>query len=239
MNKLIVAAATLAMVVVGLVLFTALDSSAQETDGTEESSTTTTTVAGEDPAEHEGFGFGFWGDRSAAIEEFRACLEEQGVEIPDEQDRGFFFELDSEDFENLGEALEACDLPLPQFAERFDGELPEDFPFELPEDLLDELPEGFPFGEGFSFDELPDGFPFGGRFEFGGPLGLDRDELAACLAELGSFNSVDDVRAKLDECLPDEPSLRFERGPRGFHFGFDGFFDSQLEESPEPESASL
>ena len=175
--------------------------------------------------------------------------------MPEDPDRGFFFDLRSEDIEALTDALEVCELPGPGFPGgllgRFGDELPEGFPFDdLPDDFLDQLPEDFPFGGGFPFGELPDdfldqlpedfleelpeGFPFG-RFEFEGPRpGLDRDALAECLAELGSFDSVDAVRGKLDECLP-EPSAFGPGGRHHFGFDFDGFFGFESEE-PELEA---
>jgi hypothetical protein len=241
MQKLIVGVTTLVAVVVGFVLFTSLDSPAQENDGLGD--TTTTTVFEDEAPFGERFGFGFHGDMSAAVEEFLACLEEQGIEVPDDPDRGFFFDLRSEEFEGLAEALETCGLPGLRFGERFEGELPEGFPFrglpedfldELPDDFLDGLPEDFPFGPRFHFelpedflDELPEDFPFGEGFEFHGPPGLDRDALARCLFDSSSLDTFDDVRAGLDECLPEEPATHFRHGPH--HFGFD--FDEPDEES--------
>ena len=258
MKKLIVGATTLVAIVVGLIVFATLDSSAQENDEPD-TATTTTTIVDEERPGGERFGFGFGGDLSAGLDEFLTCLAEQGFEVPEDPDRGFLFELRSEDFEGLSEALETCGFPERPFRggflERFPfGEdLPEGFPFgdgfpfeDLPEDFLDELPEGFPFGDGFPFeglpedffDELPEGFPFGGRFEFHGPLGLDRDALAECLAELGAFGSVEAVRGKLDECLADQPGPAVRGGAHHFGFDFDGFFDFELEE-PASESSSV
>ena len=221
MKQAIAGVGLLAAIVVGFVLVTSLGSPAQEPAPSDE--TTTTTVPEDRDRSFRGrFGLGFGGDLSEEVDDFLACLEEHGIAVPDQSDRGFFFDLRSEDFDGLAEALEECGLPGMPFRDGFPegfpflDELPEGFPFggELPEGFLDELPKGFPFGERFG-DGLPEGFPFGGRFEFRGPLGVDRDELAECLAELGSFDSVDEVREKLDECLPERPVDKF------FDFEFD------------------
>ena len=266
MNKLIVGAGTLVAIVVALVVFTTLDSSAQENDGSDDATTTTTIPGGERP-EVERFGFGFGGELPAELDELLSCLADQGIAIPEDPGLGFFFDLSSDDFKGLVEALEACGFPdrffsggfldnlpfsdeLPEgfpfegLPEDFLDELPEGFPFDgLPEDFLEDLPEGFPFGEGFRWkglpedflDELPEGFPFGEGFEFRGPSELDRDALALCLSELGNFNSVDAVRNKLDECLPEEQLL--SGGHHHFRFDFDEFFDLEREE-PELENSS-
>jgi hypothetical protein len=215
MQKLIVGATTLVAVVLGFVLFTSLDSGAQETGDPDD--TTTTTILEDETPFGEGFGFGLWGDPPADVAEFLACLEAEGIEVPEQPGHGFLFDLRSDDIEGLAEALETCGLPGLRFGDR----LPEDFrglPFDgfhLPGDLLDEFPEGFPFGEGFEF----------------APPGLDRDALAACIFEWGSLNTPEDVRAALDGCLPDEPGPMFRGGPHHFGFGFDF-------EEPEAESSS-
>ena len=221
MKQLVAAALTLTAIVAGIVLATSLSSSAQE-DG--DGDTTTTTLA-EDLGRSDGFGFGFHfdGDLPPEIDELLNCLRDQGIEVPDGADKSFMFDLQSEDFDGLAEAIEACGLPgLPRrFGHRF--------PFG------GEFPEGFPFG-----GELPEGFPFGGEFH-SGPMGVDRDELASCLAELGSFTSVDQVREKLDECLPaplEFGDLHGFEGFRGHGFPFHGhgFFD--FDETPELEGTS-
>ena len=232
MKQLVAGVVTLALVVAGIVLATSGDSSAQEN-----SDTTTTTVledGGDTTTPEDGprgfFEFRFGGDLPAELEELHDCLTEQGIEIPDSAEPGFGFKLEGAD--GLFEALEACGIPGPGFPE-----LPEDFPFgELPDGFPfdgDGLPEDFPFGElpdGFPFGDLSEDFPFGlfegprwdgelgQRFRFGGPghgfgFGsqlLDRDELAGCLAELGTFENVDEVRAQLDECLPEVPFVPLE-----------------------------
>ncbi|MDH3606488.1 MAG: hypothetical protein OER12_05790 [Acidimicrobiia bacterium] len=265
MKQVVAAVATLALVVSGVVLATSMTSSAQESG--DDTATTTTTVPDDDVRGF--FDFRFHGDLPPKLEELNSCLAEQGIEIPEDADRPFHFELRGT--EGLAEALEACGLPGPGNGFLFDGELPEGFPFD------GELPEGFPFGgglhrfpfdgelpEGFPFDgELPEGFTFGGGFHgfpfdgefpegftFGGPSEgfgfgfgaelLDRDALAGCLAELGSFENVDEVRAQLDECLPDHPmggEFGFSKRPGGRGFG--GWFDFDLEDvAPEGADAS-
>ncbi|MGI9649459.1 MAG: hypothetical protein ACR2OI_13180 [Acidimicrobiia bacterium] len=230
MKHLVAAALTLTLIVAGILMATSLSSSAQEDGGVDE--TTTTTVADSDFLDH--FELRFDGDIPPEVDEFLTCLEDEGVELPEEFDGSFRFGLDTEDIEGLSEALEVCGLPGigPGFGGQFQfsDEFPEGFPF------LDELPEGFPFGEGFG-----EGFGFGFRQH-----GVDRDELASCLAELGSFESVDEVRAQLDECLPAPPDLEdlegfapFGRGKHGdggpfgggfFHFGFEAP-DAELDDT--------
>jgi hypothetical protein len=251
MKQLVAAVFTLTAIVAGIVLATSLSSSAQEDGGTGD--TTATTLA-EDSDRGDGFGFGFRfdGDVPPEIDEFLNCLRDRDIEVPEDADRSFMFDLRSEDFAGLAEAVEECGLPGlgGRFADRFpfNGEFPEGFPFD------GEFPEGFPFDgefpEGFPFDgDLPEGFPFDGeRFEFHiGPMGVDRDELARCLAELGSFDSVDQVREQLDECLPTPLEFGdldgFEgfpgQGRHGFPFGGHGFFDFDLDDTaPELEESS-
>jgi hypothetical protein len=303
MKQLAAAVLTLTAVVAGIVVATSLSSAAQEDDGSGD--TTTTTMV--DESEFTGrFGFRFNGDLPPALDELKACLAEQGIEIPEDPDH--MFELRSENIEGLGEALEACGLPLFGEVFPFGGRLHDGFPFEgempmlpgldelktclteqgieIPDDLdhmfelrggdIDglaealeacgvaafgdrfpfdgELLEGFPFGGdrfGFRFGgELPDGFPFGEDglgFRFGGPP-LDLDELAACLTDLGSFDSVDQVRDKLEECLPGPTGFGglegFEgipghgRNGFGFHFDGRGHFGFDLDPAPELEGSS-
>jgi len=236
MKQLVAAVATLALVVSGVVLATSMTSSAQENG--DDTATTTTTLPDADVRGF--FDFRFDGDLPPEFEELNSCLAEQGIEIPEDADRSFHFEL--RDTEGLAEALEACGLPGPGNGFLFDGELPEGFPFD------GELPEGFTFGGGlhrFPFDgELPEGFTFGGPgegfgFGFGAEL-LDREALAGCLAELGSFENADEVRAQLDECLPEHPmggEFGISKGPGGRGFG--GWFDFDLEDvTPEGADAS-
>lgn len=125
----------------------------------------------------------FDGDLPPMLAELEECLTEQGIEIPDDLDRGFLFELPEEDIEGLAEALEVCGLPGAGHGFSMHGDFLEGFPFD------GELPEGFPFGGD------------GSRFHFGAPA-LNLDELATCLAELGSFEGVEDVRDQLENCLP-------------------------------------
>lgn len=260
MKQLVAAIATLMLVVSSIVLATSLRSSAQE-DGSAGDDTPTTTVAGDDDTtsledDVQGF-FEFRSDGLADFEELKNCLTEQGIEIPDDLDRGFRFELRG--IEGLSEALEACGLPGFGGPFSFEGELPEGFPFgggflrgfpfegefpddfELPENFPFELPDDFPFEfpDDFPFDdELPEGFAFGGPdhfgFDFGFGLGpLDRDALAECLAELGSFENVDEVRGQLDECLPEFPERGEFGGLKGFGGrGFGGWFDFDFGENP-------
>lgn len=236
MKHLITATLVLIAIVVGVLVTTSGSSSAQEegTDGT-----TTTTVL--EPGFPDRFEFDFSGELPPEFDEFLSCLEGEGIEIPDELDGSFLFDLRHDDIEDLTEALENCELPGLGFhlgqGFPFGGDLPEDFPF------LDELPEGFSFG-----DELPEGFSFGKGFPFGDGFGfefrehrLDRDELASCLAELGSFESVDEVRAQLDACLPEPPDFEdlegfvpFGRGKGGEGVPFGGFFGFGFE-APTPE----
>ncbi len=220
MKQLVAAVFTLTAIVAGIVLATSLSSSAQEDGGPGD--TTTTTVP--DDSEFSGrFGFHFGGELPPEIDDLLECLSTHGIAVPEDVDRSFMFDLRSEDIEGLAEALEDCGLP--SFGDRFSGGLP--FDGEFPEGFFeDHFPEGFPFG-----GEFPEGFPFGDGgfgFDFRGP-GLDLDELAGCLAELGSFDSVDQVRGKLDECLPALADLdgsdldRFgDRGRRGHGFPFGG-----------------
>ena len=241
MKHLIAATLILATIVAGVLVTTSRRSSAQE-DGTDPTTTTTVPESGAIGR----FQFGFAGELPPEFDEFLSCLESEGIDIPDELDGSFMFDLHHQDLEGLGEALETCGLPGPRerFGQHFPfgDELPEDFPF------LDELPEGFRFG-----DELPEGFPF--REGFGGGFGLefrhhriDRDELASCLAELGNFESVDEVRAQLDECLPELPDFEdlegfgpFGGGKRGEGFPFGGgFFGFGFElPGPDTEGASI
>ncbi len=249
MKQLVAAVFTLSAIVAGIVLATSLSSSAQEDGGTGD--TTTTTVADE-PGYSGRFGFRFGGEFPPEIDELLACLSDQGLDVPEDPDGSFMFDLRRGDIDGLAAALEACGLPSlgDRFLDRlpFGGDLPEGFPFG------DELPEGFPFGdefpEGPSFgDEFPEGFPFGGKgfgFHFRDP-GLDLDELAGCLAELESFDSVDQVRGKLDECLP-KPAEWDELDPDdfdGFHFRrhhgfpFGGPFGFGFEfDAPDPDDTS-
>ena len=269
MKQLVAAVATLTAIVAGIVVATSLSSAAQEDGGVGD--TTTTTVVGE--SEFSGrFGFHFGGELPPELVDLKACLAEEGIEIPENLDRGFLFELKNE--EGLAEALETCGLPafgdgFPFMGGRpFGGELLDGFPFkgefpgladleaclteqgiEIPEDLdpgfLFELEEedieglaealeacGLPsFVDGFSFDgELPEGFPFGDEgfeFHFGGPA-FDLDALATCLADLGSFDSVDQVREQLETCLPapiefgDPGGFNDHHGRGGFGFPFGG-----------------
>jgi hypothetical protein len=227
-KHLITATLVLIAIVVGVLVTTSRSSSAQE-DGT---TTTTTTVP--EPGFPDRFEFGFSGELPPEFDEFLSCLEGEGIDIPDELDGSFMFDLRHEDIEGLSEALENCELPGfgLHFGEGFpfDGDFPEDFPF------LGELPEGFPFGEGFA-EGFGDGFGFGLREHR-----VDRDELASCLAELGSFESVDEVRAQLDECLPEPPDFEslegfapFGRGKGGNGSPFGGFFSFGFE-APTPDA---
>jgi len=296
MKQLVAAVVTLTAIVAGIVVATSLNSAAQEDDGSGD--TTTTTVVGE--SEFSGrFGFRFDGKLPPELADLEACLTEEGIEIPEDLDRGSLFELKNQ--EGLAEALEACGLPA--FGDRFpfmgghpfDGELLDGFPFkgefpgladlqaclteegiEIPEDLdpgflfeledIEGLAEALEtcglqsFGDGFSFDgELPEGFPFGGEFpevfpfgdegfdfHFGGPA-LDLDELATCLADLGSFDSVDQVRQQLETCLPAPIEFgdlggfndHHGRGGFGFPFGGHGPFGSDLDDdAPDLEGTS-
>lgn len=225
MKKLAAAALTLALVVAGVVLVTSLDSSAQE-NGDDTTPSTTIPNGGLDGF----FDFRFDGQLPPEIDELRDCLLEHGIELSDEIEHGLRFELRGTD--GLSETLEACGFPGldrpfrfgPFGGEGFSFEVPDGFPFG------GELPEDFPFG-----DELPEDFPFGSeRFPFGrhgfgfGIAPLDRDSLAACLAELGSFENVDEVRAQLDECLP---------APSGFDGGFGSWFGFDFEVPEEAESS--
>ena len=230
MKQLVAAVVTLTAIVAGIVLATSLSSSAQEDGG---SGDTTTTTENQGDQSESRFGFRFDGDLSPPIEEFLSCLRDQGIDVPADADRSSMFDLRSEDYDGLAEAIEACGLPglSGRFGESFPfgGKLPELFPFH------GEFPEDFPF-----HGEFREGFPFGGegfRFHLG-PRGMDRDELASCLAELGSFESADQVREKLDECLP--PPLEFgdldlegfphrDRGSHGFPFRGHGFFHFDLD----------
>ncbi|NNL96952.1 MAG: hypothetical protein HKO63_01985 [Acidimicrobiia bacterium] len=154
--------------------------------------------------------FPFGGDLPPALADLEACLTEQGIEIPEELDRGSLFDLTEEGIEGLTEALETCGVAAFGDEFSFDGEHFKGFPFG------GELPDGFPF-EG----ELPEGFPFGGEgfsFHFGAPA-LDLDELATCLADLGSFDSVDQVREQLEQCLPAAGGLGDLEGFDGHHRG--------------------
>lgn len=208
MTRLLAAIATLGAVVVAVVLVTSLTSSAQTVTPDQTTTTTTTTV---DPGPHFHFriegpdGFDFEGELPAGIAEFLECLEEEGFPAPADGE----FEFDSRDFP---EALTNCEFPIRPRLHPFGGEEGPGF-------------EGFPFGEDFGFKGIPfgrfgEGFPFDelpfeDGFGFAFPR-LDRDALAECLAELGSFESVEDVRERLDECLP-EP----ETGMFGFEFDLD------------------
>lgn len=226
MKHLVAATLTLTAIVAGILVATSLSSSAQEDGGVD--STTTTTVAAPGLIDH--FEFRFGGELPPEFDEFLSCLEGEGVVVPEEFDGSFMFDLRSENIEGLAEALEACGLPGigPRFGEQFPfgEEFPEGFPF------LDELPEGFLFGEGFG-----EGFGFEFRQH-----GIDRDELAACLSELGSFDSVDEVRSKLDECLPAPLDLEdlegfapFGRGGRGDGAPFGGGFFGFEFEAPDAD----
>jgi hypothetical protein len=187
------------------------------------------------------FSFGgeflFDGELPPMPADLEECLTEQGIEVPDDVDPGFLFDLQEEDIEGLAEALEACGLPGLGNGFSFGGELPEGFPFRFP--------DGFPFD-----GELPHGFPFGGdgfSFHFGAPP-LDLDELATCLADLGSFDSVDQVRDQLEACLPASTGFGglegFEdhhhgRGGFGFPFGGHGPFGFDLDDdAPDVEGTS-
>ena len=59
--------------------------------------------------------------RFPALPTSKACLTEEGIEIPEDLDPGFLFELKNE--EGLAEALEACGLPSFGHGFSFDGEL--------------------------------------------------------------------------------------------------------------------
>ncbi len=232
MKHLIAAVATLTAIVAGILVATSLSSSAQE-DGDSDDTPTTTTVPGD--ADHGVFGFHFdgeflEGDLPPELDELLTCLAGEGIEVPEAGDRPSRFELRG--IEGLPEALEACGLPEFRGAFPFGGEFGENFRFggEFPEDFSFGKPYS---GEGFDFD-----------FRFGRDL-FDRDELATCLADLGSFDSVEEVRAQLDICLPELPDLDeldlegFDgflgrgRGGLGGWFGFD-FEDP----APELEGAS-
>jgi len=296
MKQLVAAVVTLTAIVAGILVATSLSSAAQEDDGSGD--TTTTTVVGESESSGR-FGFRFDGELPPKLADLEACLTEEGIEIPEDLDRGFLFELEPEDIEGLAEALEACGLPafgdgFP-FGDRLDGRFLDGFPFmgefpgladletclteqgiDIPEDLdpgfLFDLKneEGLAealaacglevFGDGFSFEgELPDGFPFGGElpegfpfgdegfnFHFGGPA-LDLDGLATCLADLGSFDSVDQVRKQLETCLPAAAGEfgdlggfndHHGRGGFGFPFGGHGPFGFDLDDTPDLEGTS-
>jgi hypothetical protein len=220
MKQLVAAVVTLTAIVAGIVLATSLSSSAQEDDGG--TSDSTTTIPAEDLERSDRFGFRFDGDLPPEADEFLSCLREQGIEVPEDADKAFMFDLHSEEFEGLAAAIETCGLP------GLRGRFADHFPFH------GEFPEGFPFpGEGFEFHM--------------GPMGVDRDELAGCLAALGSFDSVSQVREKLDECLPAPfefgdldgfEGFRGHRGHGGFPFGGHGFFDFDFDLTPELEDSS-
>ncbi|MBT8203376.1 MAG: hypothetical protein KJO87_08740, partial [Acidimicrobiia bacterium] len=182
--------------------------SSAQTDLPGSSTTTTATTTPDDAPRFqfrfEGPGFDSDWELPDEIADFLACLEEQGFPAPE----GGEFEFDSRD---IPEALAACEFPFRSrpFGGEFDGPGFDGFPFgeefEFDGTPFGRFGDGFPF-EGFPFDEAPgDGFGFGFSR-------LDRDELAACLAELGSFDSVDEVRSQLDECLPEPPAGAFGFG---------------------------
>lgn len=248
MKPILAAVAAMAVVVAGVVLALAITSPAQEDVGADEPVTTTTTTLGEngeqgaeedgtEPAPSSGrFSFRFGEDFPAELEERLSCLADQGIAVPEDTEGGFDFNMSGEDLEALQRALEECGL--------------------------------WPFGDGLRFGQgdldgfpipdfgLPDHFGFG-HFGFG--LNEEaRDDLASCLVELGSLESVDEVRQRLDDCLP--PPLEdfqwqmdelgewldeqdFEglfgagRGP-GFELPFDFEFDTEVEE-PAPEGPSF
>lgn len=210
MKQVAAAALTLAAIVAGVVLATSLSSSAQEEDST------TTTLDGATPDGR--FGFRFDGELPPPLADILDCLQDEGIEIPEDADGAFFFELGGDAADGLADAMTACGLA--GIGRPFGGDLPDGFPFGDRFPFHDELPEGFPFGEGFDFE-----------FHHGG---LDREALAACLAELGSFEDVDAVGDKLDECLPGHPEgLHGWHGP-GFPFGGDR---PRLDGAPEDTSA--
>lgn len=220
MKQLVAAVVTVVAVVAGLVLAVSLTSSAQE-DGPAGEVTTTTVEdvqdnsPGDDDSQQDDldegderepfagrFSFRFGGEVPAELQERLDCLAELGIEVPEPGDGRFGFDLTDEDLPDIREALETCGFG--SFGlDRFDGEIP--FP-----DALRGLPRGH-FGFGFGEEA--------------------RDELAACLAELGSFESTDAVREKLDECLPEPPTFEALEGEldelrewfEGREFG-DGFF---------------
>lgn len=196
MKRVLAGVGTLVLVVVGFIVASSLGSSAQE-EPTEP--TTTTTLADLDDPESFEFEFEFGGDMPEAVEQFLECMEAAGLTLPDASDGVFRFGFGSNDGDLLN-ALEECGLPgRPSF-----GEIPDAFGM-----------FGFRFGDVLPFSgEFPEGFPFGNRGEGrreGDPFGfefhglVDRDALAECLVELGSFESVEEVRGKLDECLPALP----------------------------------
>ena len=240
MKQLAATVAILIAVIAGISWATSRSSSAQE-----EETPTETTVPEEDaPAPSE--------DLRSSLDEFVDCLRDQGIEVPDfeegEGSFGFHFDFDTEDFEGLQDAHDACgdDLVLPF--------------------------KDFQFGEGLLFGDGPFGeFPFDGRFgdgfgSFGFGGAFDLDQLAECLSELGTFENVDEVKAQLEECLPasggfdpddfesffqDRGEFPFEGrggfgffgGPEGFSFDFDfdgdfGFDNPDVEE-PALEGASV
>lgn len=219
MRKIFGGLSVLAAVVATFVLVTSFGSPAQEETQEPADSTTTSTVADHDDGSRGTLEFDFGPDGlSEAIDDFLTCLENEGIAVPGETERGFRFEFGPGD-EALPEALEQCGLPGRPF--------------------FDELPDRPQFGEGFfgfGFGEgFPDGLPFGERFfeefdgmRFPGPRWhgpIDRDALAECLAELGSFDSVEAVREQLDECLPEA--------------SFGGFLDFDLElEEPFPTTTT-
>lgn len=222
MKQLFVAVITLTAIVAGIVMATSLRSSAQE-DGGENTTTTTIPedvdgIPEDSDTRRDRFHFRFDGDLPPEFDELLTCLREQGIEVPENVDRSFLFDLRSEDVDGLIEAIEACGLPAFGFSDAF--------PFG------GDLSESFPFDGQFDFD-----------FEFGFGHGLDRDELASCLASLGSFDGVDQVREKLDECLPtlpdfgdlDPDDLGFLRGDRR---GFGGLFGFGFDEAPQGEDTS-
>ncbi len=238
MKQVVAGLTILVVVVAGISWATLRSSSAQEQDPPTE-----TTVRQGDGGGLEDFDFSF--------DQFVECLRDQGVDPPTFEESegrfGFHFEFGTDDLEGLKEAHEACSelLPFERDGLPFRGE------------FFDR--DDFPFGghhHGFLFR---DEFPFGGRFggSFGlGLGGLDLDELAECLAELGTFENVDQVRAQLDECLPAPPDFesgieeleewlqeqgldgegfpfgegfRFFEGPGPFGFDFDFDFDGEFD----------
>jgi hypothetical protein len=201
MKQLVAALAVLIAVVAGISWATSRSSSAQEQDPPVE-----TPAPDEDsPALLE--------DLRNSLDEFAECLRDKGIEVPDfDQGEGRFgFQFDSEDFEALTEAHEACGdvFPFGEFAHPFGGRSfdPDGFSFR----------DAFPFGDDFPFGGRPGGDLFG--FGFGGAL--DVDELAECLSELGTFEDVDDVKAQLEQCLPARGD--FESRFEDFESWLDGF----------------